>query len=285
MKNKTLWIAVGGLVLAAACLLAYAIRPQAAAVAKNGSIDEMRKVVKAHMQKVGSGAKAGERPRRAGKGRVLQRALFDHLPAEERKLCEALQEAVDADNLEKTLQAVAKMVSCTNAEVRAHAVDALGWFGASALPELTLLMGDRDEDVAQSAINAWEVSVMEIDDAGTRLKVSEMALQAISNKDALQFIGSQFSIAATELIDGAEDEDAASDRRVKVVQSVVDMIDSPNAQLSEVGRGLYEEITGNEWLGVEEAEKYLADPDNYEPPSETAGEGAESKDGQSGTET
>lgn len=274
--------------MAAVCLLAYAIRPQAAAVATNGSIDEMRKIVKAHMQKAGSGAKEGERPRRAGKRRVLPRELFDHLPAEERKLCEAMQEALDTENLEKALQAAAKMVSCTNAEVRAHAVDSLGWFGAAALPELTLLMGDRDEDVAQSAINAWEVSVMEIDDAGTRLKVSEMALQAISNKDALQFIGSQFSIAATELIDGAEDEDAASDRRVKVVQSVVDMIDSPNERLSEVGRGLYEEITGNEWLGVEEAEKYLADPDNYEPPSEsgeTAGEGAEAKDGKSGTET
>ena len=164
----------------------------------------------------GSGTKAGERPRRAGRRIVLTQEFFDHLPAEERKLCEAMQEALDTESLEKALQTAAKMVSCTNAEVRAHAVDALGWFGANALPELTLLMGDRDEDVAQSAINAWEVGVMEIDDAATRLKVTEMALQAISNRDALQSISSQFSVAATELIDGAEDEDAASDRRVKV---------------------------------------------------------------------
>ena len=61
--------------------------------------------------------------------------------------------------------------------------------------------------------------------------------------------------------------------RAMVIQSVVDIIDSSNKRLSDLGRELYEDITGNEWLNLTEAEKYLNDPDNYEPPGEAEGEG------------
>ena len=37
---------------------------------------------------------------------------------------------------------------------------------------------------------------------------------------------------------------------------------------TELGRELYDEITGHEWISISEAERYLDDPDNYEPPEE-----------------
>ena len=285
MKNKTLLIFVGGLGLVAACLLAYFCRPLVATKATDGgakaagdmgasangtsanSIDEMRKIVKSHVKQ-----NPWTRMRRPGKPSV-DSSMFGRLSDADRELCEAVQEALDADDAGKTIKLCSKLMTSSDSAARAHAVDALGWFGAEALPELTMLMGDSDEDVAQSAINAWESGISEIDDAKVRFKVAGMALRALSNEDALQSISSQYSIAATELIDSAEDDEAALDMRAMVIQSVVDIIDSSNKRLSDLGRELYEDITGNEWLNLTEAEKYLNDPDNYEPPGEAEGEG------------
>ena len=57
-------------------------------------------------------------------------------------------------------------------------------------------------------------------------------------------------------------------KRVEVIQSVVNMIEDAHPARSEAAREIYEEITGHEWISVEEAERYLADPDSYEPPEE-----------------
>lgn len=278
MKSKAVWMGIGAVALAAAglavCLWAgratSASGSGAGAVERTGDasgvIDEMRKAVRGRKRRLvpGSGARARDKSKSAGP----ERSMFDGLPPAERKLCEDIQAALDDEDLERTLAAAAKAMDCENPEVRSHVVDALGWFGPDALPELVMMMGDKDEDVARSATDAWELGLTEIDDAKLRLDVSGMALKAVLNKDALESIGSQFSIAATELIDGEEDEKAASAARVKVVQKLADMIDSRQAALAGMGRELYEEITGNEWRGVEEAELYLRDPDNYELPED-----------------
>lgn len=266
MRKRILLAAVGCLGLAAVCLLAYLIKPQPAAVAKGG-MAEMRKIVDSHVKAKGAGAKSANRQRRRGEVIGVSRSMFGDLPETERKLCESLQEALDAENVKAAIEVATELMASTNAEVRSHVVDALGWFGESALPELTILMGDQDEDVAQNAISAWESCVSEIDDAEVRFKISGLALKAIVNRDALQSIGSQFSNAATELIDSLDDAEAAFEMRVKVVQEIVDMIASPDLRQSDVGRSLYEDVTGNEWIDVAEAEKYLNDPDNYEPPA------------------
>ena len=275
MKDKTLLIALGGLGLVAACLLVFSSWPQAATkptgdVADVGAeasvvgMDEMRKVVKSHVQKNGRAHK-----KLPGKlSEWVDVSMFERLSGADRELCEAVQSAMDADDGGKTIELCSKLMASSDPVARSHAVDALGWFGAEALPELTTLMGDPDDDVAQSAVNAWESGIFEIDDAKVRFKVTGIALRALSNEDALQSISSQYSNAATELIDSAEGEEAALDMRTMVIQSVVDIIDSSNKRLSDLGRELYEDITGNEWLNLTEAEKYLNDPDNYEPPEE-----------------
>ena len=208
---------------------------------RSEGIDGIRKIVKTRARK--KNLPRGRRPGKPSDG--PNRSMFARMSDKDRTLCEAVQSSDPA--------------------ARMHAVDSLGWFGAEALPELTTLMGDPDEDVAQSAINAWESSIFEIDDSADRFKITNMALNALYSRDALQFIGSQFSIAATEYVDAAEGENAVFNRRVEVVQAIVDMIGSQNSALSKVGRDLYDEITGHEWESLDEAERYLADPDNYEP--------------------
>ena len=280
-KRSVLWIIVGValVVLAVTLYLSFAQDGEVqssnsryllshTAPSISDSYSEMRKTVDSHLSKYSK-----KRKRRAGKFMDgVDRSMFAHFSEEDKKLAEVVQEALDADDADKTIKAATKLMSSSNPEARSHAVDALGWFGLKALPELTMLMGDSNEDVAQNAVHAWESGFSEIDDVQTRLKVSAMALNALSSKDALESIGAQFSIAATEYIDEADEGTEESlDRRVDVLQSLVDMIGSSNNSLSDVGRDLYEEITGHNWINMDEAELYLNDPDNYEPPEYSDG--------------
>ena len=280
-KRSVLWIIVGValVVLAVTLYLSFAQDGEVqssnsryllshTAPSISDSYSEMRKTVDSHLSKYSK-----KRKRRAGKFMDgVDRSMFAHFSEEDKKLAEVVQEALDADDADKTIKAATKLMSSSNPEARSHAVDALGWFGLKALPELTMLMGDSNEDVAQNAVNAWESGFSEIDDVQTRLKVSAMALNALSSKDALESIGAQFSIAATEYIDEADEGTEESlDRRVDVLQSLVDMIGSSNNSLPDVGRDLYEEITGHNWINMDEAELYLNDPDNYEPPEYSDG--------------
>lgn len=286
MKNKKVWVIVGGVVLVAAgCLLLLGDRatatekPEAASAEEGGrgggDLAQMRQVVGSRKRTETPDAAGNRKADKQRKGARPEQSLFDHLPKEERALCEAVQDALDAEDLERTLAAAAQAMRSENPEVRSHVVDALSWFGADALPELTIMMGDKDEDVAQSAINAWELGLDEIDEAAIRLNVSGMALRAVHGEDALESIRSRFANAATEMIDAEEEETAASAVRVKVIQTVVDMIGSQQQSLSEAGRELYEEITGNEWRGFDEAERYLKDPDDYELPEDRESESEE----------
>ena len=59
--------------------------------------------------------------------------------------------------------------------------------------------------------------------------------------------------------------------RLLVMFLLVDMIGPSNNSLSDVGRDLDEEITGHNWINMDEAELYLKDPDNYVPPESSDG--------------
>lgn len=194
--------------------------------------------------------------------------LFAHLSGKDRRVAEAIQAALDNDDFDATLAATVKALASTNAEVRLHAVDALGWFGLDALPELTEAMADPDEDVAESAENAWELALSEMPQADRRFAVAAAALGTLSNEDHLTTIVGQLTGAALEMIDGEDDEEKANDNRVAVVQALVDVMDLDRAVNTREAREAYEDITGNEWVSIDEAERYLSDPDNYEPPED-----------------
>lgn len=279
-KRSVLWIIVGVALVVLAVTLYLSLAKDGevqsskrrsllsrAAPSASDSYSEMRKTVDSHLNK-----NTKKRKRRVGKFLDgVDRSMFARFSESDRKLAEAVQDALDADDADKTIKAATELMTSSNPDARSHAVDALGWFGLKALPELTMLMGDSNEDVAQNAVNAWESGFSEIEDIQTRLKFSAMALNALSSKDALESIGAQFSVAATEYMDEVDGEAESLDRRVDVLQSLVDMIGSSNKSLSEVGRDLYEEITGHNWINMDEAELYLRDPDNYEPPESSDG--------------
>lgn len=191
--------------------------------------------------------------------------ILGNLQGADRKLAEAVQAALDADDFKKALPAANAALKSDNPEVRQNAVEALGWFGLPALPELTACMADPDDDVRQSAAHQWEMAVQEIDVPAQQFAVVAAAFATVSDEDQLVSLGGLLNGAATDMIDNEDDEAVAKESRVEVLQTLVDIIDSGREKNMAAAKEAYKDITGNEWMGIDEAERYLADPDNYDP--------------------
>ena len=209
------------------------------------------------------------------KGRRITRPatsedFFDHLSGVDKEIAVAIDKAFDDDDFKGVAAAAQRALSCTNSEVRMNAVEALGWFGEKALPELTLWMSDKDEEVAQEAMNQWSSALGEVEKPEDRFSIAATALNTLADADALETIGFELSSTASELIDGEDDEDKAKEYRTQVVETLADIILNGQAKNQAAAKEAYSDITGNDWISVEEAEKYLKDPDNYEPPDEDA---------------
>ena len=256
-----------------AAIVAAVIAAALLYVSNNGA-DEA--VVKRKPRLVEKGKRAANRGRpeikKSSSKKIGEKPEFDFDSAEhpysasDKRLAKAMQDALDEDDYDAVLKTASEALKAENPDVRHNAVEALGWYGVQALPELTVCMADKDEDVAQAAMNHWEEGVAEMEDAGEKLQVALYAITTLSDENTLSMISSHFANAATELIDSEEDPDAAAQKRLEVVQALVDVIEGEGEKNANAAREAYDEITGSPWISIDEAEKYLADPDNYEAP-------------------
>jgi len=192
--------------------------------------------------------------------------IFANLSGKDRRLAEEMQRALDGNDFDATLAAAKKALASTNDEIRLSAVEAMSWFGIDALPELTGLMADSDERVANEAETAWELAIGEIDDASRRFSIAAAAMSTLSNKDHLTSISGQLEGAALELIDREDAPEKSDDARIAVVQTLVDIMESSPENGAAQAKEAYRTITGFTWVSIDEAEAYLLDPDNYELP-------------------
>ena len=174
--------------------------------------------------------------------------LFGHLKGVDRRDAEAIQNALDDNDLGRVVAAADKAGNSGNPEVRKLAVEALGWFGAEALPELTPFLADADEEVADAAADQWQIGLTQIDDDEIRIATAEAAMRTIGHEDALRQIVSEIT---------AQDDD------LKVMQALVDIIDSENRVGAEIAKEEYETLTGKPWSGIDAAESWLEE--NYTP--------------------
>ena len=97
----------------------------------------------------------------------------DDFTPEERALSKRIEAALDEEDLNKAVACAKEALNCQNVEIRQAMVDALGWFGAKGLPELTPFLADSDEDVRDSAMNEWSMALSDIDDEPEKLGVVE----------------------------------------------------------------------------------------------------------------
>jgi len=188
------------------------------------------------------------------------------LTENDRQTLVSMQEALDEENFSKVMQFARIAMQSPEPAVRMKAVDALSWFGPRALPELTALMADADEDVAGSALSSVESALMDIESTREKLDIAASYMRAFkSSEDALTMLGGALAVAGSDLIIEADENESAACNII--VDTLMSLIASGGTCATEA-QERYQEISGYEWMGEAEARRWAENPSDYEPPAE-----------------
>lgn len=172
----------------------------------------------------------------------------DGMTPEERKLAGAIEKALDEEDLVSVRALVGQAMASTNTEIRQSMVDALGWFGVKALPELTPFLVDPDEDVRDSARNEWSMAVSEIENDSEKISVVELAMHVLTDEDMLEDMSNEYI---------GIDEKLAVESLLKIIES-----DGSQEGIAKA-KETYEFVTGEEFTDRAAAEKWVVE--EYEP--------------------
>ncbi len=174
------------------------------------------------------------------------------LSAEDQKLVDALQVALDAENLAEVRKLAEKLVNHPVAEVRQRAIEALQWFGEKALDSMTMFLADADEDVQSTAMDAVEQALAEMEDESAKLNYIESLFQVrgACDEDALAMLAGQLK--------GLSDSAAVIDAAVRVIEA------NANPAAVREMKEVYEFITGEPYTTRDAAQLWRAE--NAEPP-------------------
>ena len=168
---------------------------------------------------------------------------------EEKRLAADVEKALDEEDFELAKKCASLALKCKDVEIRQSMVDTLAWFGEKAIPELTPFIADPDEDVAENAMNEWDCAVSSIEDDGEKIGMTEMAMQVISDEDALESISGNYI---------GVDEKLAVESLLRVIEG------GGSTKGVDKAKETYEFVTGEEFVGRAAAEKWIAE--EYEPP-------------------
>ena len=161
---------------------------------------------------------------------------------DEKVYLKKLRAALEAND-NKQIVAIARLAARSgNAEVKGRAIDALGWVGADALPELTEFLMDDDEDVVQAAIDKWEEAIRECEDEADIINNTMLGMMAIKDESACDYL-------SMNLIKSGEASLA--------VEAIVELMACDNEACHGPAKEAYEWITDNEWTGPDAAKLWI----------------------------
>lgn len=203
MKNMRIVI-VGGIAICLSALISYVFLPGNGE--KEGDVDAKKQLHSIKTTKQTGGKKPVDRVRpRKGQGRRIAdktervKPTFALDDDDEAKLTEAqramiaeIRAALDANNKTKVLKLVQKLQKSKEwpdgipKAIKMAAIEALGWFGSSCLPEIVGFLEDLDGEVVQSAIEKYEdaLSDFELSDA-ERAQIMVQASKVINDSDTI----------------------------------------------------------------------------------------------------
>ncbi len=190
-----------------------------------------------------------------------------------------------SDAQSKLMKAASAAAASDNPSVRLRAVEAYSWIGKDALPEVTVMMADSDENVAEQAIEAVGQSLLDIDDSNDRFQLATTYMSTFSsNENALSMLGGISSGAALALMEPASDSPAdvavALENRQFFVDTVSALVEGGQGKCSEHAQSLYEEVTGSPWIDADEGERWATNPDGYEAPETPEPQDVQSEQGE-----
>lgn len=116
-----------------------------------------------------------------------------------RKILQDLQDALDSENFSRVSKLVAKMLEIppdpkfgkdgVAALLRRKAVEALGWFGAKAMPELVGMLADADPEIVQATFDQFSLALEDISLSDyERADIVVMAAKVLKNSDDLEML-------------------------------------------------------------------------------------------------
>ena len=130
---------------------------------------------------------------------------MDELTDLAKKLLVSLQAALDAEDFEQIKSILAmiehspkgvlsKTANGLPVYLRRKLVEALGWFGAEGMPEIVDFLGDENSEVAEAAIEQFELALEDITLGDrARAEIVVMASKALHDRDALERIFMEIS--------------------------------------------------------------------------------------------
>lgn len=191
-----------------------------------------------------------ERLQNREESRLLEKVitmLQEELSEPEKVYLKQLKEALESDD-NKQIIAVARLaVKSGSKEVKEKAIDALGWVGPDALPELTEFLMDEDEDVVMAAIDKWEEAIRECEEEADIINNTMLGMMAIRDEAACDYL-------SMNLIKSGEASLA--------VEAIVQLMQCDNTACHSPAKEAYEWITNQEWTGVDAAKAWIdAHPD------------------------
>jgi len=152
------------------------------------------------------------------------------LSAEEQE-AELLDELISCDKTTDALRHARNLMDSTNVNIRVRVVEALGWIGRRAIPEISEMMNDKSPAVAEQALTAWEQAFAEIDKESRQASVAVETAAMLKNPDQITSV----------LLHMADIEQSIS------LPALADFIENGRGNVaSECARDVYKHITGGE---------------------------------------
>lgn len=146
----------------------------------------------------------------------------------EQKQVREMQRLLDDDKVGLALREARSLMDSKNGEIRSAVLETLQWIGRRALPEITEMLNDPDEQVATEALTAWELAFGEFDGDRRKALAIEESVVLVKKSDTIRELLRQFS-----------------DIEQKVaLQTLSKLIEKHNGTaLGECARECYEEIS------------------------------------------
>lgn len=172
----------------------------------------------------------------------------DGMDEADRKISEAVQTALDDENLTGLRDQIAAVRASTNAAVRQAAVEALGWFGTKAMSDIVAFIEDPDEDVRDAARTCWEQVIVEVDEEPVQAAIVEETLLGTRDVDFAETLASHYN--------GMDEK--------RAIESILKVISGGTKTAAKAVKEAYEFVTGEEYTTPAAARAWLKE--NYTPP-------------------
>ena len=158
------------------------------------------------------------------------------------KVLDQIDELLADDREFEALELARTLMNNPDPEIRSEAVGVFAWAGVKGLADLSIMLADPNEDVAQEAADAWENAIDEISDDAAKAQVLAAGIKTMTNEE-----NAESAIMLYDTMDG-----------YIAVPALVSIIQNGTPVASKVAREHYEFFTDESYTSPEAAAQWVA---------------------------